>query len=79
MNRNIGLGLGIIVGILAMLLFLRSNIPTERLGRSFPIQKFHLPKLLKGINYHPGAGFKSGKNSKIQPPLTSTRVAEKCL
>jgi hypothetical protein len=79
MNRNIGLGLGIVVGIFTMLLFFRSNIPAESFGRSFPIQKFHLPKLLKRIDSHLGGGFKARKNFKIQPAVTSTRVPEECL
>lgn len=50
MKRIIGLALGIIVGIFAMLSFLGSSTHTERFGRLFRIQKLHMQKLSREID-----------------------------
>jgi hypothetical protein len=79
MNRNIALGLGTIIGILAMLLFLRSNGNTGSFGKSFPLRELQLRKQSKEGNNRFRVNFENQKNFNDQSLVTDKPVPDKCL
>jgi hypothetical protein len=79
MNRNIALGLGTIIGIFAMLLFLQSTVNTGSIGSAFPVQELQLRKLSNEIDEHLPVEFESQKYYNDQPVIRDNPVPDKCL